>query len=216
MTDWARIVFITQPLQRPPLDLKILACVNWPSCGRMMDGRCRLVSRSVLCPCVWELEASCQGPRVTRCPCMRTTTSNPHGVHHVTTKNQKPCSQQRPKILFPGRRSTSIRKHKRALCNPSSPRQMTCGAGKDRIQVPKGLLASSGITSTRRWTSLCTDDRISLLRHHCKAWSTVQCISKAGLGSNITSGRMSAENPIHLKRKCARHELSLSAARMCI
>ena len=68
MTDWARIVFITQPLQRPPLNLKILACVNWPSCGRMMDGRCRLVSCSVLCPCVWELEASCQGPRVTRCP----------------------------------------------------------------------------------------------------------------------------------------------------
>ena len=132
------------------------------------------------------------------------------------TSKTKICSQRRPKILFPGR-TTTIRKHKLALCNPSSPRQMTCGAGKDRIQVPKGLLASSGITSTRRWTSLCTDDRISLLRHHCKAWSSVQCISlEAGLGSNIKSGRMSAENPIHLKRKCARHELSLSAARMCI
>ena len=151
-----------------------------------------------------------KGVQDSRCPCVSATHQIPTHIH------PKICSQRRPKILFPGR-TTTIRKHKLALCNPSSPRQMTCGAGKDRIQVPKGLLASSGITSTRRWTSLCTDDRISLLRHHCKAWSSVQCISlEAGLDSNIKSGRMSAENPIHLKRKCARHELSLSAARMCI
>ena len=192
MTDWTRIVFITQPLQRPQLDLKILACVNWPSCGRMMDGRCRLVSCSVLCPCVWELEASCQGPRVTRCPCMRSTSSNPHGVHHVTTKNQKPCSQQRPKILFPGRRSTSIRKHKRALCNPSSPRQMTCGAEKDRIQVPKGLAVSSVTNSLQQPESKLDQ------RHRSKARS--QYISKWQAAST------QAENLIRLIQRCTPHD----------
>ena len=175
-----------------------LAGQVWPADGLTMS------------PCVWEPSRLLPVQGCPRCPCTRLRpTTRP-------TSKTKICSQRRPKILFPGR-TTTIRKHKLALCNPSSPRQMTCGAGKDRIQVPKGLLASSGITSTRRWTSLCTDDRISLLRHHCKAWSSVQCISlEAGLGSNIKSGRMSAENPIHLKRKCARHELSLSAARMCI
>ena len=72
---------------------------------------------------------------------------------------------------------------------------MTCGAEKDRIQVPKGLAVSSVTNSLQQPESKLDQ------RHRGKAWS--QYISKWQVGST------QAENLIQLIQKCTPHDPTL-------
>ena len=84
--------------------------------------------------------------------------------HSPTHIHPKICSQRRPRILFPGR-TTTIRKHKPALCNPSSlpaANDLRWLKGRDSGSQRSGLalLATSSITSS------CDSVRFSLQRQN--------------------------------------------------
>ena len=102
----------------------------------------------------------CQGPRVSRTP-----PGVPATHHHSPTHiHPKICSQRRPRILFPGR-TTTIRKHKPGLCNPSSSLPAAANdlrwlKGRDSGSQRSGL-ATSSITS-----SSCDAVRFSLQRQN--------------------------------------------------